>query len=150
MANNKSETLVLLCSPQYVADMPAFLSALLKCRYQQTLRLVTIGKAHLFVMHGFTFRQPIRLFRDVLFAQLYAPSSSYYPLILAMTAMMPASLLQPFLSMIHVNFMLAHHKMLASALDFQQHAIRIVLLQSLRMIRKKGRCGQSFNCSKPT
>ena len=138
MANNKSETLVLLCSPQYVADMPAFLSALLKCRYQQTLRLVTIGKAHLFVMHGFTFRQPIRLFRDVLFAQLYAPSSSYYPLILAMTAMMPASLLQPFSSLTRDDFTLARHQLWTSTRNFQQCNIKMSVMTNSKSNPKKG------------
>ena len=87
MANHELETLVLLSSPQYIADMPAFLSTLLKCSNQQILRLVTINEAHLVAMHWATFRQSIRVLRDVLFAKLYVSSLLYYPLLLAMTAL---------------------------------------------------------------
>jgi superfamily II DNA or RNA helicase len=120
---DSSESLVLLCSPQYVASTPTFLSALLRCLEKKTLRLIALDEAHLFTMHGATFRHSIRFLRDEFFAIVYALGREYYPLLLAMTATMPESLLRPFSSLTHVNFCDPRHHLWGTAKEFQQRNI---------------------------
>ena len=137
MANHKSETLVLLYSPQYVVDTPPFFSLPFSSA-EINKRFVIIDKAYLFAMHWTTFRQSIRLLRDVLFAQLHVPSLLYYPLLLAMTATMSPSLLQPFSLLTHVDFTLARHQLWASAQDFQELNIKMSVMTKSKSDLKKG------------
>jgi hypothetical protein len=118
-----SESLVLLCSPQYVASAPTFLPALLRCLEIKMLRLIALGEPHLFTMHRATFSHSIHFLRDKFFAIIYALGREYYPLLLAMTATMPESLLCPFSSLTHVNVCDPRHHMCGTAKGFQQRTI---------------------------
>ena len=124
---DSSESLVLLCSPQQLSSSPALLAALLRCRDRQTLRLIVVDEAHLYTMHGATFRDPIRFLRDEFFYKIYAVGLLFTPLLLAMTATMPGSLLEPFSKLTHVDFTLPRHQLWASARDFQQLNITMEL-----------------------
>jgi superfamily II DNA helicase RecQ len=57
-----SETLVLFCLPQYSVEHDVFRGALLWGHQQRTLRLMSINKAHVYSMHGRSFRGCIRVF----------------------------------------------------------------------------------------
>ena len=69
--HNSSTTMMILCSPQYIADNIDFRNALLRARDRAVLRLIVINEVHLFVMHGRSFRDSIRVLKRTLFAKLY-------------------------------------------------------------------------------
>ena len=125
--HGSSGTLMLLCSPQHLVPNKVLRDVLILCRDRRTLRLVSLDEAYLLAMHGATFRDLICFLRDDLFAILSLDQDGYAPLLLAMTATMPASLLKPFSDMIHVDFSLSCHQMWASAVAFQQQNIKMSL-----------------------
>ena len=97
MRGDGSDTLVLFCSPQYLVDHHVFRAARLGCHRHHTLRLVGLDEAHIYAMHGRSFRGCIRALRDVfLVFFLFGPNASHSPLFLTMTATMPKSLLEHF------------------------------------------------------
>ena len=51
---DSGSTMFIFASPQELANTPAKLDALFICHAWQTLRLVTIDKAHLYAQHGST------------------------------------------------------------------------------------------------
>ena len=73
---DSSSTLMFLCSPQYLARTTEFRDALLRCHARRTLRLVAIEKAHLYAMHGRSFRDSIRFVRDVTWHSAASMSTS--------------------------------------------------------------------------
>ena len=74
-------------------------------------------------MHGATFTDLIRLLHDKFFYTIYALGLPYTTLVLAMTATMSTSLLDPFSKLTYVDFTLPHHQLWASARDFQQRTL---------------------------
>ena len=68
---NSSTTMLILCSPQYVADNVDFRNALLRCRDQQMLRLIAIDEVHIYAMHGRSFRDSIRVLKRDYFTKIY-------------------------------------------------------------------------------
>ena len=74
----------------------------------------------------------------MLFVNLYASSLLYYPLLLAMAATTPASLLQPLSSLAHVDFTLARHQLWASAREFRQRNIRLSVVTKSKNDLNKG------------
>ena len=83
---NSSSTLLILCSPQQLAENIAFREAMIRAYKRQILRLVAIDEAHLYAMHGRSFRESIRVLRDHFFAVICSTATiKYAPLILAMT-----------------------------------------------------------------
>ena len=127
MRGDGSDTLVLFCSPQYLVDHHVFRAALLDCHRRRILRLLGLDEAHIYAMHGRSFRGCIRVLRDVFLVFLFGPNASHSPLFLAMTATMPKSLLEHFSALTHVNFGNPRHQLWASAENFQQRNISIQL-----------------------
>lgn len=112
-----STSMLLLCSPQFIADNIAFCNALLWARDRQVFRLIAIDKAHLYAMHGVSFCDSIQiqqLKRDF-FARLYRNPDRYAPLLLAMTATMPTTLLRTLSSLTYVNWELPCHQLRATS-----------------------------------
>ena len=90
----KSSTLmILLCLPQFIADNIAFRNTLRWARDQEVLQLIAIDEAHLYAMHGVSFRDSIRQLERDFFARLFQNQNKYAPLLLAMTAMLTTLLL---------------------------------------------------------
>ena len=103
LGSESSTTVFLFSSPQYLADNTVFRAALLHAHRQKILRLVAIDEAHLHTMHGRTFRDCIRIIRDVFFGVVFA-TGVWHPLFLAMTATMSVSLLADFSKLTHVDW----------------------------------------------
>ena len=122
-----SETLVLFCSPQYLVEHDSFRGALLRCHQRRTLRLVGIDEAHIYSMHGRSFRSCIFVLRNIFFLLLFGPNATHSPLFLAMMATMPKTLVEHFSSLTHVNFGSPLHQLRASAGEFHQRNISIRL-----------------------
>ena len=122
-----SESLFLLCSPQYIATNKIFRDALLACNKRGLLRLVAIDEAHLFAMHGRSFRESIRVLAEVFFHPLFATDASTRPLFLAMTATMTARLLSDFSKLTHVDWSLQRHQLWSTPFEFRQRYITMDL-----------------------
>ena len=97
-----SSTMFLLSSPQYFVDNPLFLQAVLRCYRQRTLRLVSVDEAHLYAMHGRSFRVAMRILQRLLFNVIFA-IGVWHPLLLAMTATMTDSLVASFSTLTSVQ-----------------------------------------------
>ena len=100
---DSSTTVFLFSYPQYLAENTLFREALLRAHQCKILRLVAIDEAHLHTMHGRTFRDSIRIIRDVFFGVIFA-AGIWHPLFLAMTATMSLSLLEDFSKLTHVDW----------------------------------------------
>ena len=122
-----SSSLFLLCSPQYIAANKKFCDAFLACNERGLLRLVAIDEAHLFSMHGRSFRESIRVLAEVFFRPLFGADRSSEPLFLAMTATMTARLLADFSPLTYVNWALERHQLLSTPTEFQQRYIKMDL-----------------------
>ena len=62
-----STTLFLLCSPQALVQQTTLRKALIHASAKRVLRLVAIDEAHLYAMHGRSFREDIRILSIVFF-----------------------------------------------------------------------------------
>ena len=62
-----SSTLLILCSPQILAENAEVRNALIRCARRRTLRLVAIDEAHIYAMHGRSFCDSMRVVCDTLF-----------------------------------------------------------------------------------
>ena len=127
MEPDSSETLVLFCSPQYLAKRGWFRAELLWCNARGILRLVGVDEAHIHAMHGRSFRDPIRVLRDTFFQVLYGPGAAKSPLFLAMTATMIGNLLPSFSALVSVDCCSPIHQLWATAEEFQQRNVSIEL-----------------------
>jgi superfamily II DNA/RNA helicase len=127
MRYDSSSTRLLLCSPQYLADTPAFLAAVLRANSRRLLRLVAVDEAHLIAMHGRTFRDAIRVLADDFFSVVFSQNAQYSPLFLAMTATMSDSLLRSFKDLTSVDWTKPCHQLWSSAKEFQQRNIEMDL-----------------------
>ena len=114
-----TSSLFLLCSPQYLATNKLFCDALLACNDRGMLRLVAIDEAHLFAMHGRSFRESIRVIAENFFFPLFASERISRPLFLAMTATMTERLLKDFSRLTHVDWSLERHQLWSSPAQFQ-------------------------------
>ena len=122
-----STSMLLLCSPQFIADNIAFRNALLWARDPQVFRLIVIDEAHLYAIHGVSFRDSIRQLKRDFFAQLYRNMDRYAPLLLATTATMPTTFLRAQSSLAYVNWELPCHQLRPSPTEFRQRYIEIEL-----------------------
>ena len=66
-----SSTMFLFSSPQYLATNGIVIDDILRCRARQTFRLLAIDKAHLYAMHGRSFRDAMRILQRLLFVVLF-------------------------------------------------------------------------------
>ena len=123
LPEDTSSSLFLLCSPQYIAEKQIFRDALLSCNDRGLLRLVAIDEAHLFAMHGRSFREAIRVLADVFFFALFATERRFRPLFLAMTATMTERLLADFARLTHVDWTREQHQLWSSPAQFRQRYI---------------------------
>jgi superfamily II DNA helicase RecQ len=74
-----SSTMILLCSPQYLADITAFRLAVIRNIERRVVRMVAIDEAHLYAAHGRSFRESIRVLREVFFKVIYTVDAEYTP-----------------------------------------------------------------------
>lgn len=65
---DSESTLFIFTSPQKLATSSAILDALFVCNAKETLRLITIDKAHLYAQYGSTFREELRVLTTIFFA----------------------------------------------------------------------------------
>ena len=121
-----STTTFLLCSPQFLVDYPEFVNVLVRvCIAKRTLRSVVIDEAHLYALHGMSFRADMRVLQDTFFAPLFAGGKERNTIFfIAGTATMSAPLLLRLSSLTHVGFPDAH-RVWASADEFQQDYIQM-------------------------
>mmetsp|Transcript_10799 Transcript_10799/g.18926 ORF Transcript_10799/g.18926 Transcript_10799/m.18926 type:complete len:202 (-) Transcript_10799:178-783(-) len=85
---NSSTTMVLLSSPQFIADNVEFRDMLLRCRDNETLRTCAIDEVHMYAQHV-NFRDSIRILRRDFFTKLYKGEQTYSPLFFCATATQP-------------------------------------------------------------
>ena len=88
-----STTIFLLFSPQFIAENGSFKKAILACAKNKILRMVAIDEAHLYAMHGRSFRVQIHQLLPDLFKIIFADDKQHYTLCLVTTATMTQSLL---------------------------------------------------------
>ena len=98
-----STCLYVFLSPQALVDRSYLREALLACWRRRVVRLVVIDEAHLYAMHGRTFREPIRILRRVCFDVVFA-SGAWHPLFLAMSATMTESLVSSLSELTNVDW----------------------------------------------
>jgi len=71
LRNDTSSTIFIICSPQFFVKNPAFTKTIVEAEERRILRLVVIGKVHLYVHHGSSFQVDIRQLRDDLFVKVF-------------------------------------------------------------------------------
>ena len=74
-------------------------------------------------MNGRSFRESIRVLRDVFFAVVFNAGHDYSPLLLLMTATMPSTLLRSLLNLTNVNWTKPYHQLWSTPIEFQQRYI---------------------------
>ena len=119
---DSSSTMFLFTSPQYLANNSIILDAILQCHALQTLRLIAIDEAHIYAMHGRTFREAMRILQKIMFERIYKVGG-WHPLFLAMTATMTLSLLSSFAILTNVDWTLKHHQLWSTAGEFRRRYI---------------------------
>ena len=115
--------MLLLCSPQFIIEHPAFKDALIRAYVRRLLQMVTLDETHLYAQHGRSFRTSIRILQRVFFAIIFAAGVDYTPLLLAMTATMPQTLLQSLSDLTHIDFTNKRHQLWSTPNDFKQRYI---------------------------
>lgn len=120
---NSSTSMLILCSPQYISENIDFRNALLRARDREVLRLIAIDEAHIYAMHGRSFRESVRILGRDFFSKLYRGVKPYYPLCMPMTATMPNSLLSTLSDLTHIDWTKPCHQMRSSPEEFRQRYI---------------------------
>ena len=115
-------TMFLFTSPQYLANNSIILNVIIQCYALQTLRLIAIDEAHVFAMHGRTFREAMRIPQKIMFECIYK-EGGWHPLFLAMTATMTLSLLSSFATLTNVDWTLKHHQLWSTTGEFRYRYI---------------------------
>ena len=72
LSPENSAMLILLSSPQCIAMNPPFLAALVRCWDRRMSCLVTLDEAHLWAMHGETFRNSNRIICNKFFTIFFS------------------------------------------------------------------------------
>ena len=118
-----TESIFLLCSPQYLASNRDFRDAVLRGNSRGILRLVAVDEAHLYAQHGRTFRESICVLSNLFFQPLFWGGGDNCPLFLAMTATMTERLLRNFSKLTHVDWLLKEHQLWSTPTEFRQRNI---------------------------
>ena len=92
LSDDTPATVFLLCSPQYLDEETAFRDAILHCAENGPLGMVVIDEAHMYAMHGRSFRTSIRRLSSSFFETLYG-HDGYQPLLFLANATMTTQLL---------------------------------------------------------
>ena len=130
-----SSIVFIFSSPQKLVEHTGLLSAITRCHARKTLRLVAIDEAHLYAMHGRSFRVAMRILQRLLFSIVFKVGV-WHPLFLAMTATMTTSLLSSFSTLTNVDWTATdnnkvwdtnRHLLWSDAYSFRQRNIRIGL-----------------------
>eukprot|EP00581_Thalassiosira_minuscula_P015075 CAMPEP_0183735168 /NCGR_PEP_ID=MMETSP0737-20130205/45899_1 /TAXON_ID=385413 /ORGANISM="Thalassiosira miniscula, Strain CCMP1093" /LENGTH=283 /DNA_ID=CAMNT_0025968835 /DNA_START=560 /DNA_END=1408 /DNA_ORIENTATION=+ len=122
-----SMTMVLLSSPQCIAENVHFRNALLHCRDREVLRLVAVDEVHLYSLHG-GFRDVIRILKRDFFSKLNKGFKEYDPLFLGTTAALPLPLTRSFPSLTHTDWTKPYHILRSTPSEFQQRYISMQLI----------------------
>ena len=88
MNKHTTSTMFLLSSPQFLTKNEDFRKSLIVKANTGVLRLIKIDEVHLYVQHGITFRQEIRMLKEVFFEKVYRQNNNkpFHPFVLAATA----------------------------------------------------------------
>ena len=77
------------------------LTALLRCRDQETFKLILVDEAYLYAMYDATFRDPIRVLQGKFFFKIYTAVHLFAHLLHVVTATVLGSLLELFFKLTH-------------------------------------------------
>ena len=124
ISNSTTSSMHIFCSPQDLVNKAYLRIALLECYRRKTLRLVVIDEAHLYAMHGSTFREQIRLLHNLFFRIIFAVGK-WHPLFLAMSATMTAPLVASLSRLTNVDWSDERFHLWASTAQFRQRNISI-------------------------
>ena len=119
-----SSCMYLFCSPQDLVKKACLRIAVLECCRRKTLRLVVIDEAHLYAMHGSTFREPIRLLHKLFFSIVFGVGQ-WHPLFLAMSATMTAPLVASLSTLTNVDWTDKRFHLWSNTTQFRQRNISI-------------------------
>ena len=86
-----------------------------------------MDKARIHALHGWSFRNSIRVLHDTFFSVLYGPGDVNSPLFLDMTAIMIGNLLASFVALVHVDCCSPIHQLWATSDKLQQRNVDIEL-----------------------
>ena len=117
---------ILISSPQALADNKKFRDQLLKCNCKETLRANVIDEAHLWAMHGKSFRDSIRVVGETYFKIVYGSNQSNTPLFMLMTATAPVAQIETMSKLTHVDWTNERFQMRSSMTEFQQRNVSMM------------------------
>ena len=124
ISDSTTSSMYIFCSPQDLVNKAYLRIALLECYRRKTLRLVVIDEAHLYAMHGSTFREQIRLLHNLFFRIIFGVGK-WHPLFLAMSATMTAPLVASLSRLTNVDWSDERFHLWASTAQFRQRNISI-------------------------
>ena len=127
IGNESSSSMFIFISPQKLVACGPIRAAILRCHQRKTLRLTVIDEAHLYAMHGRSFRGELRLLNKSFFQVVFRAGGAYHPLFLLMTATMTRQLLPHLSNLTNVDWSLPQRQLWSSAQDFQRRYITIDL-----------------------
>ena len=84
-----TRTMFLFCSLPFLANTNPFINAVLRAAIGGTLQNVITDEAHLFAIHGSSFREEIRKLKVVFYKPVF--SQKFPPIFIALTATMSKS-----------------------------------------------------------
>jgi len=86
MKRSTTITVFLFCLPQFMVKDATFLWAVIQCAQTGTLQNIVADEAHLFAIHGASFRVEIRILGTVVYKPVF--SARYHPVFIALRATM--------------------------------------------------------------
>ena len=127
VGNDSSSSVFLFISPQKLVSCGPIRAAILRAHHRKTLRLVVIDEAHLYAMHGRSFRGELRLLHKSFFEVVFRSGGEYHPLFLLMTATMTRQLLPHLSKLTNIDWSLSKRQLWSSAMEFRRQYISIKL-----------------------
>jgi superfamily II DNA helicase RecQ len=127
IGNESSSVMFIFVSPQKLVSCGSMRAAILRCHQRKTLRLVVIDEAHLYAMHGRSFRGDLRLLQKSFFEVVFRSGGAYHPLFLLLTATMTRQLLPHLSKLTNVDWSSSERQLWSSAQEFQRRYITVKL-----------------------
>ena len=125
--NTSSSVMFIFISPQKLVACGPICAAILRCHQRKTLRLVVIDEAHLYAMHGRSFRGDLRLLCRSFFDVVFRSGGDYHPLFLLLTATMTRQLIPHLSKLTNVDWSSSERQLWSGAQEFQRRYISIDL-----------------------
>ena len=127
IGNESSSTMFVFISPQKLNSCGAIRAAMLRAHNRKTLRFVAIDEAHLYAMHGRSFRGELRLLHASFFEVVFRTGGEYHPLFLLLTATMTRQLLPHISKLTNVDWSMSERQMWSSSQEFRRRYITVKL-----------------------